>query len=204
MSISPLAQQLVIVAVLQAGLIISPGSDWFLVIRNVARKGSKAGTATAIGLGLGSFLLTVLAIIGLGSLLTAAPILEKAVRYLGGAWLLWQAIITFFPQKISEPVEEKRERVTPFASGVINHLINIDCIFFYTAVISQLSTRQVAVSYQLLIALEMGLFTAGWFILTAYIVHKIPKSTQLLNHIVVRVILGILFAISALGFIRAA
>jgi threonine/homoserine/homoserine lactone efflux protein len=189
---------LIVVALLQAGMIIAPGSDYALVMRTVGKQGKVAGILTAVGLGLGALVLLLLSVLGINSLFTHYPFLATIIRYVGAAWLLWQAILCFLPKTQTS----KSRRLGSFGAGFINHFINIEMVIFYIAVISQLSVNNVATSLQLLGAVEMALFTALWFILIAHLTGKIPNGDKVLNHIATRLIFGILFLISAITLIK--
>lgn len=191
---------LLIVVLIQAGFIVTPGSDFALVLRTVGKRGRSAGVTTALGIGVGCFSLLFLSIIGLNTLLLAFPVLSTIIRYVGAVWLLWQAVISFLPHLSSQG--ENKRKAGPFLLGFLNHTLNIEVILFYVAVISQVSSQHVSQGLQLLAALEMALFTAAWFTLLAYITGKIPNNERFLNHVVVRVIIGVLFLLSAIGLIK--
>ncbi len=192
-----LLQPLVIVALLQAGEIIVPGSDYALVLRTVSRQGKASGVGAAIGLGAGALTLTMLAILGLSSLLQAAPILGAIIRYAGAAWLLYQAIISFLPRS----VQTGHPKTGSFLAGLVNHVINIDMVIFYIAVIAQLNRGNVSQSLQYLVAVEMAVFTAVWFILIANLTGRIPHVERIFNAPLVRYVISGLFLISAIGLI---
>lgn len=192
------AQPLIIVALLQAGMIIEPGSDYALVMRTVGRQGKAAGILTAIGLGLGALVLLLISAISIASVFIHYPFLVILIRYVGAAWLLWQAAICFLPKNDAK----KSQRVGSFVAGFVNHSTNIEMIIFYIAVMSQLSAKNISMSLQLLVAVEMALFTALWFILIAHLTGKIPNGGKVLNHIAVRLTFGALFLISAISLIK--
>lgn len=192
-----LPQTLIIVALLQAGVIISPGSDYALVLRTVSKHGKIAGVMTALGLGAGALLLVVLAIFGLSALLATVPSLGLVIRYAGAVWLLYQAVISFFPRS----VKSNTKKTGSFLAGVINHAINIDMAIFYIAVITQLNRGNVSQSLQYLLAVEMATFTALWFIFIASVTSRIPQSERILNLPIVRVVIGGLFVFSAVSLI---
>lgn len=192
-----LPQQLIIVALLQAGMIISPGSDYALILRTVSKQGKVAGMITAFGLGIGALLLIILAILGLSAVLAAAPSLNLIIRYAGAAWLLYQAVISFFPRS----VKSNTKKTGSFLAGVINHAINIDMVIFYIAVITQLNRGNVSQSLQYLLAVEMATFTALWFIFIASVTSRIPQSERILNSPIVRVVIGGFFVFSAVSLI---
>lgn len=189
---------LAVAALLQAGMIISPGSDYALVMRTVGRQGKAAGVFTAFGLGLGALTLLLLSVFGINSIFTHYPFVTTAIRYAGALWLLWQAILCFLPK--TETV--KSRQLGSFGAGFINHFINIELVIFYIAVISQLSARNISTSLQLLIAGEMAIFTSLWFVLIAHLTGKIPDGEKVLNHIATRLIFGTLFLVSAIALIK--
>jgi threonine/homoserine/homoserine lactone efflux protein len=87
-------------------------------------------------------------------------------------------------------------------TGFINHFINIEMVIFYIVVMSQLSSKNIATSLQFLLAVEMAVFTAIWFVLIAQFTVRIPNSEKVLNHIVTRIIFGALFLISAAALVN--
>ena len=190
-------QPLIIVALLQAGAIIFPGSDYALILRTVSKKGRAAGVVTALGLGTGALLLVILAIFGLSSLLVAAPSLGVIIRYAGAAWLLYQAVISFFPR----PAKTKRQRTGTFLTGIINHALNIDMVIFYTAVIAQLNRGNISQPLQYAVAAEMAAFTTLWFIFISSATSRIPRAEEILRAPPVRIVIGGLFLFSAVGLI---
>ncbi len=182
-------------------MIVFPGSDWFLVLRHASREGTRSASIVAIGLGLGSLLVTLLAIGGLNSLFAAYPFLIKVIRYLGAAWLLWQAIVTFFPHVATQNGANSKSS-KPLLAGLVNHALNIEMILFYIAVISQLSAKSVNIPFQIGTAIEMAFFTALWFIFIAHASQKIKKVEAALNHPAVQIIIGILFLLSAYSLLK--
>ncbi len=194
-------QQIIAVVLLQAGMIVFPGSDWFLVLRHSSQEGSRNGSLVAIGLGLGSLLVVILAIFGLSVFFDYFPSAAKVIRYLGAAWLIWQAVICFFPH-VAKSGGNKTQTISPLLAGFINHTVNIEMVFFYIAVISQLGSNGVDLSFQLAVALEMGLFTALWFIFIAQASQKVMIIEKVLAQPLARIIIGILFLVSAFTLIK--
>ena len=188
---------LILAIFLQAGMIILPGSDYALVMRTVGKQGKRAGFFTALGLGMGALALLLLAIFGINAFFVHYPTAATILRYLGAAWLLWQAVLCFIPKKKAT----KSNSIGSFGAGFINHFINIDMIIFYIAVMSQLSIREIGTSLQLLVAVEMAAFTVLWFIFITQLTSKIPNSDKVLNHIITRLIFGSLFLVSAVALI---
>lgn len=183
------------VMLLHIVMIIAPGSDYALIMRTVGRQGKLAGVFTALGFGLGGLALLLIAILGINSLFYHYSFLMSVIRYMGAAWLLWQAVLSVLPERDTK----KLPKLGSFEAGFINHFINIEMVIFYIAVMGQLSARNISTALQLMTAVAMALFTALWFILVAYVTGKLPNGQKILNHLVTRLIFGALFLASAIS-----
>ena len=72
-----------------AVVIVTPGQDTALTIRNTLAGGRRAGLATALGVVTGQSCWTLAASVGLTALLVASEPAFAAVRLLGAAYLVW-------------------------------------------------------------------------------------------------------------------
>ena len=73
-------------------LILSPGPDFFYVATRALAGGRRAGIASALGIGAGLLVHTLLAASGLTLLLMASPWIFNLVRWLGALYLVWMGI----------------------------------------------------------------------------------------------------------------
>ena len=70
----------------------SPGPSFVLVVRNAIGLSQRDGIATALGMGLGGALFSVVALAGFYSLLAAVSWLYATLKIIGGAYLIFLAI----------------------------------------------------------------------------------------------------------------
>lgn len=73
---------------------VVPGPDMMFIMANGIARGRAAGVVAAAGMSSGLAVHTVLASLGLGALLQAAPIALEAVRIAGAVFLVYLAITT--------------------------------------------------------------------------------------------------------------
>ena len=73
-------------------LIASPGADFFYVATRGLAGGPRAGIASALGIGVGLLVHTVLAASGLTLLLLASHWVFNAVKWLGALYLIWMGV----------------------------------------------------------------------------------------------------------------
>ncbi len=70
---------------------ISPGPSFILVARTAMASSRREGVACAFGMGVGSFLFALVAILGLHALLAAVPWAYTSIKTAGGCYLLYLA-----------------------------------------------------------------------------------------------------------------
>ena len=72
--------------------IMSPGPDFFMVLKNSLNKSHKAGVYTTLGISLGCFILFLLGVLGVGALIATNKILFTALKFAGALYLVYLAI----------------------------------------------------------------------------------------------------------------
>ncbi len=75
--------------IISALVIVTPGQDTALTIRNTLLGGRRAGVATAIGVAGGQFVWTIAASAGITAILVASAPVFAAVRLAGAAYLVY-------------------------------------------------------------------------------------------------------------------
>ncbi len=76
-------------------LVMSPGPDTMLILRNTMTSGHRAGLATVIGVQLGLLVHTAAAVAGLSVLIAKSPTMFGAVALAGAAYLGWLGLQSF-------------------------------------------------------------------------------------------------------------
>ena len=131
--------QLLLFVVTSLVVILTPGQDMILVMSRSIAQGSAAGIATAAGVSTGLLGHTLLAGLGLGSLLLASETLFVALKLIGASYLIYLGIrlLWFRPATL----ELAGLRVAPlrrlFAQGALSNLSNPKIAIFYFAFLPQ-------------------------------------------------------------------
>src|SRR6478752_6527930 len=79
-------------AAASAVLLIIPGPTILLVVSYALGQGRRAAFPVATGVALGDFTAMTLSMLGLGAVLAASAILFAALKWIGGAYLIWLGI----------------------------------------------------------------------------------------------------------------
>ena len=73
-------------------IVLLPGPDTLVVVRNLLRGGRRRATATVVGVLTGLVIWVVAASLGLSAVLRASHTGYDVLRYVGGAYLIWVGI----------------------------------------------------------------------------------------------------------------
>ena len=73
-------------------LIATPGPNWIYILTRGATQGRRAAIVSAIGLGCGVVIHTVVAALGLSAVLRASQPVFLAIKYAGGAYLIYLGV----------------------------------------------------------------------------------------------------------------
>lgn len=125
-------------------VIVTPGPDTALTVRNALLGGRRAGVATAAGVALGLAVWTAAASAGLAALLVASEPAFVAVKLAGAAYLVFLGGQTLLHALRGRPVEEGRgheaARLRPSVAlrqGLLNDLGNPKIAVFFTTLLPQ-------------------------------------------------------------------
>ncbi len=124
-------------------LTATPGPDNLMVLSIGMSKGRRAGIAFGLGCALGCLSHTVLAVIGVGAILAASPVAFTALKWAGGAYLIWlgtQALRHAGAVRIDgssnnqAPAESLRRT---FSKGLVANAINPKVVLFFLSFLPQ-------------------------------------------------------------------
>lgn len=121
---------------------ISPGPDFFLVIKNAARYQRKAAMMTALGVICGVATHMSYCVAGLAVVITTTPWLFNLLKYAGAVYLIWigiQALRSHSNSKLNVS-NLPRQQVTlksAFLQGYLCNLLNPKATLFFLAVFTQ-------------------------------------------------------------------
>jgi threonine/homoserine/homoserine lactone efflux protein len=154
-------------------VIVTPGPDTALTIRNSLLGGRSGGGFTALGVATGQACWTLATSVGIAALLVASEPAFVALKVAGAAYLVYlgaQALYGALAGRGTAPVARGGRRVSAalaFRQGLISNLGNPKMAVFFTSLLPQFAQPP---SFAALLALGL-LFcamTLGW--LTAYAV----------------------------------
>jgi threonine/homoserine/homoserine lactone efflux protein len=123
-------------------VIVTPGPDTALTVRNTLVGGRRAGLQTATGVISGQVVWSIATAAGVAALLVASEPVFRALRYAGAAYLIWLGLQSLIAaaRGSSESHEAHERRGSPLRQGLINDLANPKMAVFFTSLLPQFAT----------------------------------------------------------------
>jgi threonine/homoserine/homoserine lactone efflux protein len=119
-------------------VIVTPGQDTALTIRNSLLGGRRGGIFTALGVSVGQAVWALATSVGLATLIVAFEPAFVALKLAGAAFLVYLGVHALLRAIRGETVEPRSgRRHSPFRQGLISNLGNPKMAVFFTSLLPQ-------------------------------------------------------------------
>jgi threonine/homoserine/homoserine lactone efflux protein len=130
-------------AAVAALIVVVPGPDMALVLRNGVAYGRRAAVATALGINAGLLVWAVAAALGVAAVIQASGTAFTVLKLAGAAYLVWLGVRALVDawRGTDAPASAPRRRTSPFRQGLLSNLFNPKIALVYTTLIPQFVDR---------------------------------------------------------------
>jgi threonine/homoserine/homoserine lactone efflux protein len=142
-------------------VIVSPGPDFALTVRNSLRDG---GLATALGVVTGQLVWALATAAGIAALLVASHPAFVALRIAGAAYLIWLGLTALFHRGGRHELTPRRG--SPYRQGLLSNLGNPKMPVFFTSLLPQFGASFAALALH---GVTFAVLTLAWLALVARI-----------------------------------
>ncbi len=160
-------------------VIMTPGPDTALTIRNTLMGGRRAGVFTALGVSSGQLTWTLATAAGVAALLAASEPAFLAVKLVGSAYLVWlglQALAAAIRrrgrERLREPSRRRLAPLTALRQGVLSNLGNPKMAAFFPSLLPQFAPRDHAFFALAGLGLTFCFLTLLWLTVYAFAVAR--------------------------------
>lgn len=169
---------LLAVAVVSLLAAISPGPDFFIVLRNSLSYSRKSGLLTAVGVSLALFVHLTYTLVGLGVLIAESPFLYTLLKYVGVGYLLYlgsSGLISSYRNSTALDLNYSRADNQIFSfkalrQGFLTNLLNPKAAIFFISLFSQFIDSNTPVFVRLEYAFINWSITLSWFLFLSYLI----------------------------------
>jgi threonine/homoserine/homoserine lactone efflux protein len=165
-------------------VIVTPGQDTALTIRNTLAGGRRGGAFTALGVVSGQVTWALATSAGLAAVLVASQPVFTALRLAGAAYLVFlgvQALLAAVRSRgsVAPVAPTARRPLTAYRQGLLSNLGNVKVAVFFTSLVPQFAPGGEATFWTMLpLGLCFAALTLAW--LTAYAV-AVARAATVLN-----------------------
>lgn len=161
-------EQLIVVVSVTFLVMVSPGPDMIIVMRNTFHGGQSAGLRTSLGVLTGNLVHITYCVLGIGWLISKSILAFNMLKYAGAAYLIYLGIRSLLASRQCLKVEQLKpgnDERGMFLQGFINNILNPKGTMFYLGVFTLVITPQTPVFNALaLMVAMMSVSTLFWVV----------------------------------------
>ncbi|EOW6743892.1 LysE family transporter [Cronobacter dublinensis] len=167
------------VATIAALGMLSPGPDFFLVIKNAARYPRSAAMMTAAGVIAGVITHMTYCVAGIAVVITTTPWLFGALKYVGAAYLVWLGVNALLARgttslALDGVAQESTSLKKAFLQGYLCNLLNPKATLFFLAMFTQVLNVNSGMIEKLWYAGIIVALTLVWWPLLVWLIQSAP------------------------------
>ena len=152
--------------------VISPGPDFFYIVKTSLQKRLSYVLTAALAIGFGVFLHSMFSVYAFRILYQIIPNLYVFIGSLGGIYLLYLGISGLRNYKIEElensiPKKEEEDLFKGFREGLLVNVLNVKAFIFFISLFGGIAEKT-SLNFQILISLYFFIATSLWFMVLSY------------------------------------
>lgn len=169
-------------------LIVAPGADFALVIRQCVVHGRKTALVTSFGIGLSLLFHISYTILGIGLIVSKSLLLFSLLKWAGAAYLVWLGIKSWrepaYELKEAEGAGSAETLSAPkaFAMGFITNALNPKPVLFFLSLFSALVSPHTPALIQFSYGLGMATALIVWFVAVSFFFTSKPVREKFLKY----------------------
>ena len=184
--------QVMVIVSLTALVMVTPGPDMVLVMRNTFAGGRGAGLQTSVGILSGNLVHITYCMLGIGLIISQSILAFTMIKYAGAANLIYLGVMSFRSGSETldtNDIERRRPNRTWFVQGFVNNLLNPKGALFYLGMFTMVITPETSATTLLVLIISMMLVSASFWLFFVYtldrpfIRNSIARSQQTVSRI---------------------
>lgn len=120
---------------------ITPGNDTIFILSRSIAQGRKAGIVSALGIGTGTLIHTLLAAFGLSIIIAESILLFNIIKYAGAAYIIYIGLkMLFGKSQLSTVISASKKSANylkVYRDGIITNVLNPKVALFFIAFLPQ-------------------------------------------------------------------
>lgn len=154
---------------------ISPGPDFFLVLKNSLSYNRKVALLTGLGVITAILVHMSYCVAGVAVLIATTPLLYNALRYAGATYLIWLGIKAIMAKKTNityigeQQILQSISGKSAFMQGFLCNLLNPKATLFFLATFTQVLNAESSIFDKLIVASIIWIEAIFWWPFVVFI-----------------------------------
>ena len=167
---------------------MSPGPDFFLIVKQSLCQGRKISLLTSMGIGTGIIVHILLCVFGLGVIISDSDIIFNLIIIAGALYIIYMGIQSVVTNTsliiIDYDINKKYNSYTAFSKGFFTNILNPKATLFFLSIYTIIINNNPPIYIQLAYGLWMAIATAAWFCFLSTVLtnHRIAKRIELFGN----------------------
>lgn len=166
-------------------LIVTPGPDTALIIRQALRAGARAASLSAAGIGAGSSAWAFASVVGVAVLLESSAAAFTVLKLAGAAYLTYLGVLSLIgsfrttPDSLRDQAPAKPKRLggtSAFAQGLVNNLLNPKAGAIFVTVMPQFIQPRDSLVRLILMVVCYDVIVVAWLCMYGYAVSRAGRG----------------------------
>lgn len=182
--------------------VISPGPDFFMVVRNSITHSRSAGIYTAIGLGIGIAVHVTYSLAGIALIISQSIILFSTIKYIGALYLIYIGIQSIRSKEntMNIQVTKNVDTLSPINAikmGFLTNVLNPKATMFFLSLFTIVISPETPPAVLMIISSTLVLNTIAWFSIVAVVMsntkvqNMYKQSQSVINTIFGALLMGL-------------
>jgi RhtB (resistance to homoserine/threonine) family protein len=173
-------------------VMVSPGPDMVLVLRNTLVGGRNAGLHTSTGVLCGNLVHITYCVLGIGLVISQSIVAFSLLKYAAAAYLIYLGVLSFRAGATTLDISHIAARQPArswFVQGFVNNLLNPKGTLFYLGVFTTVITAATPANTALVLVFIMMSVSASFWVVFVYTLDRptirefVERSQQAVNRI---------------------
>jgi RhtB (resistance to homoserine/threonine) family protein len=164
-------EQILTIVSVTALVMVTPGPDMILVLRNTFVGGRIGGLRTSLGILSGNLIHISYCMLGIGLIISQSIVVFSALKYAGAAYLVYLGVMSVRAGARRIDADDMDRQWTDrnwFLQGFVNNLLNPKGALFYLGVFTLVITPETTAGTVRVLILSMMVVSASFWLLFVY------------------------------------
>lgn len=175
-------------------VVVSPGPDFIVTLKNSLVYSRKKGVWTGLGVGTGIVVHLTYCLLGIALIISQSLLLFSALKIGGALYIIFLGIRSFYEKDSSLSIKKKKSQedisaLKAFRMGFLSNVLNPKVTLFLLSIFTVNVTADTPLLYQFIAATFISGTTFIWYVLIAFLfsIPQLKEKYERFSHAIHRV-----------------